>query len=221
MAQQLAFDLPPQVSLGAEDYFVSDANAQAFAMVCAPESWPDAKLVIVGPKGSGKSHLAGVFRKRADALLVDASEVANAPLPDTPVIVENMESLPADAFEQMFHLHNHLKARRLPLLMTAEAPPARWSISLPDLASRMQATTTVQIDDPDDRLLSSVLLKLFADRQLYPKPAVIAYLSKRLERSFAAAAEAVDTLDRKTLGTGDNITVATARRLLDNLDGTD
>lgn len=213
MPHQLAFDLPPQVAWGPNDFFVSTANAQAYAMVSNPAGWPEGKLGLIGPKGSGKSHLARVFCHFTDAEIHDATALP-ADLPRRAVVVENVDRLPKSAEETLFHLHNHLRAARLPLLLTAATPPVRWAIALPDLASRMQAAPTAQIDDPDDRLLMAVLMKHFSDRQLTPKPQLISYLANNIERSFAAAAEIVARLDAHALRTGEKINTSLAKQYL-------
>lgn len=217
MADQLSFDWPTGVALGPDDFFVSAANAQAFAMLNAPDSWPEHKLAVVGPVGCGKSHLARIFQSQNDAQIIPAADLpagfrstANA------VVVEDMETLPLSAEEPLFHLHNELRSTGRALLLTAQTPPSRWPITLPDLASRMQAATVVQIENPDDGLLSALLMKLFADRQITPKPALVKYLSTRIERSFAAAADIVARLDHEALAQGRKINEQLARDLLDN-----
>ncbi|MEO0904939.1 MAG: chromosomal replication initiator DnaA, partial [Pseudomonadota bacterium] len=104
------------------------------------------------------------------------------------------------------------------LLLTSALPPSRWSIALPDLASRMQATTVVHIQNPDDALLSALIMKLFADRQINPQPDLVQYLAKRIERSFAAAADIVARLDSAALAQGRKINKALVAELLDNPD---
>ena len=218
MSQQLTFDWPSGVSLGAADFFVSDANAVAYAMVMAPDGWPDGKLVLVGPEGSGKSHLARVVEGRIGALRLTAGALGPELRAEAPVIVEDVDRLPRDREEVLFHLHNNLRAAGLPLLLTARTPPARWDIALPDLASRMQATALAEIAEPDDALLQALILKLFSDRQILPPPDLAAYLAPRIERSFAAAAAFVERLDRTALAEKRPVTKALARRLLDNGD---
>ncbi len=214
--RQLTLDLPPRVSLGPDDFFVSDANARAYAMILAPDSWPEAKLALIGPAGCGKSHLARVFvHLHGGSLLRAADLTAQTPLPDGPLVLEDLHDLPPQAEEIVFHLHNHLKSRRLPFLMTADVAPSRWSITLPDLASRVQAATIAQIDDPDDLLLQAVIMKHFADRQLKAAPKLIAYLSSRIERSFAAAADVVARMDAAALATGAPLGLGLARQVLD------
>ena len=216
MADQLAFDWPTGVAWGPDDFFVSDANAKAFAMVEAPETWPEGKLALIGPSGSGKNHLAGIFRAAQDAVVIDAATMPTQTQFDArAVIVEDMQNLPQPLEEALFHLHNNLRSAGGLLLLTADRPPARWPIALPDLASRMQATTAIEIDNPDDALLSALIMKLFADRQIIPKPELVQYLVPRIERSYAAAARIVADLDEASLAQGRKINKPLAAELLD------
>ena len=219
MPQQLAFEWPVGVARGPEDFFVAAPNAEAFALVEAPQTWPDGKLLLTGPEGSGKSHLARIFQTQNDALLLSAGALGAATQHATPaVIVEDLHLLPAQDEVTLFHLHNNLRAAGIPLLLTSAQPATVLSVALPDLASRLQATTTVQIAPPDDALLSALLMKLFADRQIAPKPELIRYLLPRIERSFAAAAAIVAALDHTALQTQRKINRALAAELLDKAD---
>lgn len=196
MAEQLTFSWPAGIALTAGDFFVSEANAAAYVLVTHPDSWPERKLVLTGPPGSGKSHLARVFAAQADAEVILAADLPNDAIhPTSAIVIEDIEALPKTAETTLFHLHNHLAQAHLPLLITARSAPAHWAISLPDLASRMQATTPTTISDPDDDLLTAVIMKLFADRQIMPAPKLPSYLSSRIERSFTAAAAVVAALD--------------------------
>ena len=123
----------------------------------------------------------------------------------------------ADAEAALFHLHNLTLANGMALLLTGATPPARWGMALPDLASRMQATAITTIEPPDDALLSAVLIKLFADRQLTVAPTLIPYLVARMERSFAGAQDLVAALDQAALSQGRAITLPLAALVLDKL----
>ncbi len=217
--RQLSFDLPPEVALGEADFFVSEANRAAHAMLTGPTRWPDGKLALIGPAGAGKSHLARLWAGRAGAEIRTASALAPEaalPPPGAALVLEDLDraALPDSAETALFHLHNHMIATGGRLLMTARAAPARWPLRLPDLISRMQATTLIRIADPDDRLLQAVLTKLFADRQIAPPPALVPWLSQRIERSFAAAGAIVAALDEAALRTGRPLGQSLARDLL-------
>lgn len=221
MSLQLAFDLPSGEAFRRADFFVSDANAQALAAVEAWRDWPGGKLVLVGPEGAGKTHLAHVWAEMAGAEVISAAKLPEVDLhhlAQRPVAVENAHRIAGDAQAEvaLFHLHNLLAGRGL--LVTAISPPRDWGLGLPDLLSRMQAAGVAQLDPPDDMLLSAVLIKLFADRQIVVPPNLIAYLVSRMDRSFAAAREWVKFLDARALALGRPVTRALAAEVLDLTD---
>lgn len=217
---QLAFDLPFRAALGRGDFFVSAPNMAALAALDGWRNWPGGKMVLVGPAASGKTHLAHVWADMAQAGIHAAATLAGADLPrmaSAPaVVVEDCETLTPDAETALFHLHNMMAASAKPLLMTAGALPRDWGLTLPDLASRVQAAALTRLDPPDDALLAAVLVKLFADRQISVTPALIAYLLPRMERSFDAARALVARLDAAALAKGCPVTRAFAATLLDN-----
>ncbi|MCB1336423.1 MAG: chromosomal replication initiator DnaA [Maritimibacter sp.] len=218
-ARQLAFDLPHREARGRGDFFVSDSNAAALAAIEGWRDWPGAKLVLVGPPGAGKSHLAQVWADLADAAILDAASLAATDPPaqaGRSVALEDAHRIAGDpgAEETAFHLHNLVLAEGGHLLVTATLPPSRWGLALPDLQSRMEGTTMVAIDPPDEALLAAMLVKLFADRQIEVTPHLIAYLVARIDRSFTAAGETVARLDAAGLERGRKVSVDLARDVL-------
>lgn len=221
MAQQLSFDLPVRPALGRDDFFVSEANAMAVALVENWPNWSSGKLVISGPNGSGKSHLVHVWANLSGGKIIEATELLQADIPAlaaSPVAVENVHLIAGDAEAQdaLFHLHNLVLAEGNTLLLTGVDAPKHWGLTLPDLASRMQGTMNATLSDPDDMLLSVLLAKLFNDRQLIPTPDTIPYLVKHIDRSYAAARALVEDLDRASLSEKKPITRAFASRFLRN-----
>jgi chromosomal replication initiation ATPase DnaA len=210
-------------ALSREDFFATPANATALAAIEGWRDWPEGKLVVTGPEGAGKSHLARIWAEAAGAALLTPASLAGADLPALAetgaVALDDAEAVAGDAEAEraLFHLHNLLTAARGALLLTATQAPNRWPIRLPDLASRLQAIPLARLDAPDEPLSAAVLVKLFADRQLAPAPAAIAYLARHLPRSLATARRAVDLIDARALETRREITRALAVEVLDSL----
>lgn len=220
MAEQLIFDLPANTAFGRENFFMSSANSLAVQAVENWQSWPQNKLVLAGPEGAGKTHLARIWADQVSAQSLLATQIEqNITAVSRPVCVEDIERIGGNnaAEEALFHLHNHAQNSGLPLLLTGRGAVSEWGICLPDLLSRLQASQTVFLLPPDDALLSAVLVKLFADLQLRIEPGLIEYLLPRMERSIAAAQQLVRALDRQGLQHKRAVGVRMARNILDSL----
>ncbi|GAA6161521.1 DnaA/Hda family protein [Ruegeria sp. HU-ET01832] len=220
MPRQLSFDLPAKTALGREDFFVSPANALAVAMISAT-SWPGNKLVLSGPAGAGKTHLAHVWAAETGGRIIQARDLRYDDVPalaSTPIAVEDVPMIAGDPDLQktLFHLHNLTLAEGNALLMTGRMAPKFWELPLPDLQSRIEGAHHVALDPPDDALLGAVLAKLFLDRQLNPGPEVISYLVKHMDRRFETAANVVAQLDLVALTEKRDITRSLAVRVLNS-----
>ncbi|MGC9368291.1 MAG: chromosomal replication initiator DnaA [Paracoccaceae bacterium] len=221
MTEQMAFDLPVRSATGREDFFVSPSNAVAVAQIEAWRDWPQRKLVLVGPMGAGKTHLAHVWAAASGAQIIAAADLPGAGIEALAargaVAVEDADRIAGDraAEEALFHLHNLILAEGGALMLTARTAPRQWPLVLPDLRSRLEATASATLEAPDDALLAALLVKLFADRQITVPPRLISYLVGRMDRSFAAAQALVADLDRRALETGRKISERLAAELLD------
>jgi chromosomal replication initiation ATPase DnaA len=200
--RQLALALPHSESLARDDFLEGPANTEALALVDRWPDWPVPIVALVGPEGSGKSHLAAIWADSAGARFVAARALERTLLPGalaTGALV--VEDLSEGQFDEraLFHLINLAKEEEAHVLLTARSEPAGWKIGLADLASRLRAVPTVGIAPPDDALLRAIFVKLFADRQLKVDDGLIGYLVTRIERSGAAARAIVERLDREAL----------------------
>lgn len=204
MAEQLTFDLAGRPALGRNAFLVSPANAAALEAVDASATWPGGKLVLVGPEGAGKSHLAHVWARDL-AAIVTSAEAEDLPLEASALVIEDVDRIVGRraAEERVFHLHNAVLNHGGRLLVTGRTPPGAWPLSLPDLASRLNAAGLARLASPDEALLAGILVKLFADRHIRVKQkTLVPYLVSRIERSFVAAEDAVRRLDRAALTSG-------------------
>ncbi len=223
--RQMAFDLPAVPAHDRANFFVTPANAAALAAIEGWAGWPAGRLLLTGPAGSGKTHLAHVWALSAGAPIVPAAALRAGDVPQLAaggrVAVEDADAAAGQpaAEAALFHLHNHLAEVGGGLLLTARRPAAEWPLALPDLASRMQALPVARLERPDDALLAAVLVKLFADRGVAVKPSLIGWLLRRMERSLAAAGALVAALDARALAEGRPVSRALAAEVLDSLAG--
>lgn len=216
----LSLALPP--AMGRADFLPLGSHALALAAVDAPGGLPGGRLVICGPEGSGKTHLASIWTGGTGALWLEAGHLARdlpmllAPGGSERLTLDGAEAVAGDpqAEEALFHLLNHLSAAGGQILLTADRPAGDWSVALPDLRSRLVASAHVALDPPDDALLAAVLVKLFADRQISPPPGLIDWLVRHIERSFAAARQAVARIDAEALRLRRPVTRALAQEVL-------
>lgn len=219
-AEQIPLDLGHRPAYGRADFLVTPANAAAVGWIDRWPAWTAPALIIHGPASCGKTHLAAVWRDRADAAFVpmedfgslNAAEIAAR---GRHLVLDHIDPWLGDRAAEtvLFHLYNMLKEENRSLLLTLRVAPARLNFALPDLASRLRAAPAVAVDAPDDALLGAVLVKLFADRQLAVGHDVLAYILPRMERSFAAAHDLVGAIDRLALAEKKPVSVPLVRRV--------
>lgn len=222
--KQLALDVRHhRAALGREDFLVTAANAEAVEWLDRWPNWPGPALVVYGPAGSGKTHLAHVFAQTTGAPVLDAAALPEVEplglLAKHPALALDDADAAGDD-EALLHIINAARETGHHLLLTASAPPARWAVRLPDLRSRLLAAPVAELHQPDDALMAALLVKLFTDRQLKVGEGVIAYLCRRMERSFAAARRLVAAVDARALASRRDVTVPLVREVLADEDAT-
>lgn len=214
---QLALHLPLRPAFDRGHFVVGRSNAEALAWIDNWPRWPGAGLVIHGPAGSGKTHLAHLWCQASAATLIEARMLSRRIGPEflgkpDAIAVDGIDRL--DDEETLFHAINAISQAGASLLVTSRTPPGAWSFASPDLASRLRALSAVRLDPPDDDLLASVLRKQFQDRQLMVSPPVIRYLVRHMERAFSAARRIVDLIDRRSFKDRRRVTVPLAKACL-------
>lgn len=212
--QQLRLALVRAPSLAPEDFLESPANAEALAAVRAWRTWPDGALALIGPAGSGKSHLARLWAEETGAVRVEPGQGIGAVDADA-VVIEDVDRRTLRG-EPLFHLFNAAVSGAR-LLLTARTAPRNWPVDVPDLRSRVNALVVAELHPPDDRLLRGVLTMFFRDRHIRVDDDVLTYLLRRIERSIPAAAEVVRAIDETAAANRREITRALASEVLDRL----
>ncbi|HVV61241.1 MAG TPA: DnaA/Hda family protein [Pseudolabrys sp.] len=215
--RQLALALDHAESFAREDFLSGPPNEAALALIDRWPDWPDRMVVLVGPEGSGKSHLASIWASDAGARTLSAHSLTHINLPVAlatgALVVEDVAPESVDE-RALFHLLNLAREEGASMLLTARSAPASWTLEIRDLSSRLRALPLVTVAPPDDALLRSLIVKLAADRQLHVDEALVSFITARIERSFAGARAAVTRLDREAMRQQRPVTRALAAELL-------
>jgi chromosomal replication initiation ATPase DnaA len=214
--RQLVLALDHAVSFARDDFLAGPSNEAALNLTERWPDWPNRVVVLVGPEGAGKSHLAAIWADMSGARVLAAKLLGEveppAALATGALVLEDLA--PDDIDERaLFHLLNLAREEGAHVLITARTPPANFPLAVRDLVSRLRALPVVNLDAPDDALLRSLIVKLAADRQLAVDEALVNYLANRIERSFAAARSAVLRLDEEAMRQHRPVTRALAAEL--------
>jgi chromosomal replication initiation ATPase DnaA len=222
--QQLTLDLAHRAALGAEDFLVSDSNGAAVELV---DRWPDWRhwaAVVTGPAGTGKSHLAHVWRLKSGAALERGGDLSEAAVPRLEsakaLVIEDIDRGIASE-RAFFHLLNLAREHKLTILITSRVAPGALSVALPDLRSRLRALPLVEIAPADDALIKAVAVKLFADRQVTVEPRVVNYLGRHVERSLEAVARVVAAADQLALARRSAVSLKIVKEVLEAQSGSE
>ncbi len=227
MAKQLPLIFEHRPAFGYEDFIVNPSNEEAVLWLDKWPEWDNFALSIYGAEGCGKTHLAHVF-----SLMVEYQDsgINVKIISPTELKVDNVAEL-VDKYkciiledadrgvdeEALFHLYNMLKEEHGTLLLTARIPPSRWNVLLPDLSSRLRTVIGVPLNEPDDNLYASVLVKHFSDRQIMVGKEVVEYLISHGERSFSFAKRIVAEADNLSLSEKRRITIPLIKQVISNI----
>lgn len=202
--RQLALALDHSESFAREDFLSGPGNAAALGLIDSWPDWPSRAIVLIGPEGSGKTHLATIWAAAAGARIASANKIGAFDVPGMlatgAFVIENAEAVTDE--RALFHVMNLAREEQAFLLLTARSAPSSWQITTPDVVSRLRAMPTTLLQAPDDAMLRGLMAKLAADLQLILDDSVVSYLISRIERSFAAARAAVVALDQEALRQG-------------------
>ncbi len=213
--RQLAFSLPHAESFTRDNFLEGPPNAAGLALVDRWPDWPNRVMLLLGPEGSGKSHLAAIWAEQSGARSISAHALIPTEVPGAlatgALVVEDIKAAYIDE-RALFHLLNLAREDSAFVLMTARTAPTE--VELRDLRSRLRAVPTVHLLPPDDHLFRALIVKFCADRQLAIDETVVSYLAPRIERSYAALRRALELLDTEALRLGRPVTRALAAELL-------
>ncbi|MFH7811045.1 MULTISPECIES: chromosomal replication initiator DnaA [Acetobacter] len=222
---QIALPFVYRPRFGRSDFVAAPSNAAARAWVLdaeAPYRWPEGRMALWGEGGTGKTHLLSIWAGRYGAPVMAGERLNEREVAALfsqggfkAVALDNADCVPSE--HDLLHLINLVREHRMFLLMAGRLPPARWPAALPDLASRLRATSSVPLGQAEEDLLHRLLLRLLAERQIVVAPQVTEWLLRRLPRRASAVRDCVGALDQAAMASGGKVTRVLAASVLEGL----
>jgi chromosomal replication initiation ATPase DnaA len=214
--RQLVLALDHAESFAREDFLAGPSNRAALSLIESFPDWPDRMMALIGPEGSGKSHLAAIWAQSAGARVLSGKLLTEIDLPAAfatgALVIEDLKFAGLDE-RALFHFINFAREQTAFVLITSRSPLSTFPVTIRDLASRLRAVPAVKLEPPDDALLRALIVKLAADRQMSVDEALVSYLANRIERSVAAARAGVARLDEEAMRRQRPVTRALAAEL--------
>ncbi|CAL4867539.1 Chromosomal replication initiator protein DnaA [Asticcacaulis sp. MM231] len=206
MSLQLPLDLETPDRFSRDNFIANTALTTTLAVLMHPDQWLSPHLILMGPKGSGKTHLGHIFADHTGGRFLTATQTHSLDeLANTAYVVDDAEDASEEA---LFHLCNHVQKIGQQLVLLTENQPIAWNVKLPDLSSRLNAMRILSLPEPDEDLLIAILNKLFAQRAISPSPDFIDYIARRMDRSVGAAQKIVTELEHYANGRAFNRALA-------------
>jgi chromosomal replication initiation ATPase DnaA len=201
MSEQQIFNLSTEEYFFEEDFCISQSNQDVCNYLRKWPNWDDNIVNIFGPKKSGKTFLLTVFKRKNSFLRISANtlnkETISSALSQERLIIEDVEENIDE--ELLFLLFNEFKNNNKYLIFSSTQDTSRISFQLQDLSSRFKSILNLEISNPSDTLLCSVLMKQLSEKQITIKKELITHTIKRIERSYDSVNKFAAMIDEESL----------------------
>ncbi|MEE2667991.1 MAG: DnaA/Hda family protein [Pseudomonadota bacterium] len=220
LEKQLTIEMPQKDFFEREDFMVTKSNLEALSFIDEFIKSNQRIGLLVGPPGSGKSHLIKIFMNSIETRLskiitLPSNNLFNEFEKNEFTIIEDIHNINIKFSEEdLLHAINISKETKRSLIMTSRIPISRFEIRLTDLRSRLESISVAIIEEPDDELMKSIILKMLRDRQLMVNPPIIEFLMKRLERTYLEINRTINLIDKHALEKGKKVSISLIREIL-------
>ena len=221
----LALRYPPDQRL--ENFIAAPQGTVAQLTGIATQPGAD-WLYVVGPAGTGKTHLSLALcaatdqagRRAAYLPLVAASgrlrEALDALEGNDVLALDGLEAIAGNREDEvaLFDFHNRARSAGLNVLYSASEIPDALGLCLPDLRSRLSQCARLVLPTMEDATRAAVLRDRAQRRGLVLEEAAIDWLLTRTDRDLSRLLLLLDRLDRESLAAQRRITVPFLKQVL-------
>tara|TARA_B100000242_G_C42981896_1_gene455760 strand:- start:222 stop:878 length:657 start_codon:yes stop_codon:yes gene_type:complete len=214
---QLVFKFPFKTRYFEQDFFVSSNNFSAYKLIESWPNWPGKWVNIIGPTGSGKTHLSKILEKKIKKLkVIDETNVNEKIISELRhfdcLIIDNFKNKIEDKL--LYSILNQSKQLENFIVINSKLQLNKFEIKLKDLKSRFNSFIFIGIDLPTDDLLQVIISKSFSDKQINLNPKVSEYIVKNVDRSYEKMFKFLSDLDELSLSSGKSININLIKKVL-------
>ena len=215
---QLIFKFPFKTTYFEKDFFVSSSNFEAYKLIESWPKWPDKKINIFGPKGCGKTHLIQILSKKLNTLIIDAQKFSEKNIEQIKnydcIIIENyFGNINENLFYSTINIINQFNKI---MIINSQINLKNFNISLPDLKSRLNSFTEIEIKLPTDDLLKVIITKTFSDKQIQLNNKSLEFIIRNVDRSYEKISKFTKDIDNLSLSTGKSININLIKKVLED-----
>jgi len=186
MTEQRIFNFNNAKNFFEENLIRDTSNSNVLNFLDKFPNWETKLINIVGEKKSGKSFILQLFRKKNQFNYISNKEDFEKKYDELFLV----DKLILDGFQinedKFFSLINHFILHKKYLIISSREPLTMLEIKLLDLKSRLKEFLLIEIQNPSDDLIYSLILKYFSDNQIVIKKDLVEYIVKKIDRSYSS-----------------------------------
>ena len=186
MTEQRIFNFNNTKNFFEENLIRDTSNSNILNFLDKFPNWETKLINIVGEKKSGKSFILQLFRKKNQFNYISNKEDFEKKYDELFLV----DKLILDGFQinedKFFSLINHFILHKKYLIISSREPLTMLEIKLLDLKSRLKEFLLIEIQNPSDDLIYSLILKYFSDNQIVIKKDLVEYIVKKIDRSYSS-----------------------------------
>ena len=213
---QLTFKFPFKTSYYKNDFYVSSNNFEVYKLLESWPNWSSKNVNIFGPKGSGKTHLANILKKKINSFIIEASDLKNETLQKIKsrecLIIENYNNNINENL--LYSALNQANQENQYVVINSQYSIKNCDVTLKDLKSRFESFVDLGIKLPTDDLLRVILTKSFSDKQIKVNVKLLEYILKNIDRSYEKVFEFIKEVDLESLSAGKSININLIKKVL-------
>ena len=210
MNYQKFFNYQFSIKNNYEDFFVNQTNKKAYDLTILEKF--DQNIFLFGPKKSGKSYLARLWKEKNNAILYNNNFSKIIEIKQN-IVIDDLLGTSSD--ENLFHLINHCKLNNLKMYFVSSLDINSYDFKIKDLYSRLREFIYIEIKSPDDEMCKMLMVKLFSDRQIIIKnKEIFDFILRRLNRTYFDIYMFVEKLDRLSLEKKRQLTIPLIKEII-------